>query len=354
MGKLAVVLFNLGGPDLHTNVRPFLFNLFNDPAIVGAPGPVRWALAQYISRKRAPVAREIYTHIGGSSPLLKHTQSQARGLKNLLLERGLEARVFIAMRYWHPMTAECVAEVKAWGPDEVVLLPLYPQFSSTTTGSSLKAWRMEAMGQGLDVQTRAVCCYPILDGFVRAQARLINETLRARSETPPYRLLFSAHGLPERIVRRGDPYCEQIARSARAVVRVLEETGTKVADWRLSYQSRVGKLKWVEPYTEDEIARAGRDGKALLVVPIAFVSEHSETLVELDIEYRELAEKAGVPAYWRASTVLDAPEYLAGLADMVAAARARNDEDPVPGDGGPACGGGFPHCPLQQIQEHAA
>ncbi len=346
MTKRAVVLFNLGGPDGPDAVQPFLFNLFNDPAIIGAPGPIRWALAKFISSRRAPVAREIYAHLGGGSPLLSHTRDQAEGLAARLQEDGIETRVFVAMRYWHPMIDATVAEVKAWAPDQVVLLPLYPQFSTTTTGSSLTAWRAEAARQGLAVPTAAVCCYPVEPGFVAAQAELIAETLSQLPPDRPYRLLFSAHGLPERIVAKGDPYVDHVRQTAAATIDHLAVLNHAVSDWQVSFQSRVGRLKWVEPYTEDEIERAGADGCGLVVVPIAFVSEHSETLVELDIEYRELAAAKGVPDYRRVSTVLSAPAFLDGLAAMIRGV----DTTPVcRGDGKAACPGRFPACPLRSL-----
>ncbi len=347
MSKLAVVLFNLGGPDAPASVEPFLFNLFNDPAIIGAPGPLRWLLAKYIAKKRAPVARQIYRHLGGGSPLLEHTQAQAAGLESLLRADGVDAKVFIAMRYWHPMTAAAVRAVKEWQPDEVVLLPLYPQYSTTTTGSSIAAWHRAAKELHFTVPTKALCCYPALAGFVSAQARLIGEALAANTNDQPYRLLFSAHGLPERIVDKGDPYVSQIEQSAAAIVECLAKQGVEVPNWRVSYQSRVGRLKWVEPYTDAEIAKAGAEGLALLIVPLAFVSEHSETLVELDIEYRELAQQNGVPAYWRASTVLSASEYLGGLRDLVLGAGGHNDNQPCRGDGQPACGDPHLACPMR-------
>ena len=172
-GKLAVVLFNLGGPDRPEAVQPFLFNLFNDPAIIGAPGLVRYVLAKVISTRRAPVAREIYAHIGGRSPLLEQTQEQAKALQKSLCEKGHNARVFVCMRYWHPMSDETAAAVKAFEPEQIVLLPLYPQFSTTTSGSSLTDWRRAAEKVELVATTRAVCCYPTEHGLVAAVVRLL-------------------------------------------------------------------------------------------------------------------------------------------------------------------------------------
>lgn len=309
MGKRAVVVFNLGGPDSLGSVRPFLFNLFNDPAIIGAPGLVRWLLAQFISGRRAPVAREIYGYIGGKSPLLDLTKQQTSALESAL---GNGTKVFVAMRYWHPMADETAQAVKAYGPDEIVLLPLYPQFSTTTTGSSVKDWFLAARKAGLDVPVRTVCCYPTDAGLIGAQADLIAEAMRTL--TQPYRILFSAHGLPKKIIAAGDPYQWQVEQTAAAVAARL---GTKAADWVVCYQSRVGPLEWIGPSTLSELERAGRDGKAVIVVPIAFVSEHSETLVELDIEYRHQAEEMGVPAYIRVPAVGTHPAFIGGLAGLV-------------------------------------
>jgi ferrochelatase len=333
MARTAIVLFNLGGPDGPRAVRPFLFNLFNDPAIIAAPGPLRWLLAQGISRRRAPVARRIYAELGGRSPLLANTEAQARALEAALNAQagGGEVKAFIAMRYWHPMSGETARAVKAYDPERIVLLPLYPQFSTTTTGSSITAWAGAAAQAGLEVPTRTLCCYPTEPGFVAEVAGQLSSALgqaggQAAGHGAP-RVLFSAHGLPKKIVERGDPYQWQVERTAAAVVEALgQEAGQEGLDWRICYQSRVGPLEWIGPSTEAEIARAGRDGVALVVVPIAFVSEHSETLVELDIDYRRLARQAGVPTYVRAPTVGAGAAFIAGLAGLVRQALA----DPRP------------------------
>lgn len=325
MSRLAVVLMNLGGPDRLEAVQPFLFNLFNDPAIIGIPQPMRWMLAQFISRRRAPVASEIYEELGGGSPLLPNTEAQAAALTADLNGRGLaeEVRCFIAMRYWHPMTEQTAEAVKAWGPDRVFLLPLYPQYSTTTTASSVKEWHKRAQQVGLTAPTTTLCCYPALDGMVSVMASMIRDALAkvdAESEggrTP--RILFSAHGLPEKVVTAGDPYKFQVEQTAAAIVAKLAGENF---DWTVCYQSRVGPLEWIKPYTEDEIRRAGRDYVPLIVVPIAFVSEHSETLVELDIEYRDLAREAGVPAYVRVPTVGNAEGFITSLGSLVADAHA--------------------------------
>ena len=324
MSRYAVVLMNLGGPDRLDAVQPFLFNLFNDPAIIGVPQPVRWLLAQLISRRRAPTARDIYQELGGSSPLLANTEAQAEALTADLSGRGLaeDVRCFIAMRYWHPLTEQTVEAVKDWRPDRVFLLPLYPQYSTTTSRSSLREWQKWAVRKGLSAPTTTLCCYPLLPGFVNAIADAVRDGLRKLSAERTPRVLFSAHGLPEKIVAAGDPYQFQVEQTAAAAVAALE--GERF-DWIVCYQSRVGPLQWIRPYTEDEIRRAGKDDVPLIVVPVAFVSEHSETLVELDIEYRDLAKSVGVPAYYRAPAVGVDSAFIESLGAMVADACSAGD-----------------------------
>jgi ferrochelatase len=349
MSKVAVVLFNLGGPDGPEAVRPFLFNLFNDPAIIGAPGPIRWLLAKLISARRAPVAREIYEHLGGASPLLDNTEAQARALEAALTDLG-EVRVFIAMRYWHPLTERTVSDVVAYGPDRIVLLPLYPQFSVTTTGSSLTAWRRAARGAGLEAPASAVCCYPRDTGFIGQVAERIRPALREAEAYGKPRLLFSAHGLPKKIVQGGDPYQWQVEQSAAAVVAAL---GTAELDWVVCYQSRVGPLEWIGPDTEAEIIRAGKDEVPIVLAPIAFVSEHSETLVELDIEYRALAEESGVPAYLRVETAGIGGRFVAGLAQLVRQSLA-DDRPLCSQDGARICPARWGRCPQTAVEEELA
>jgi ferrochelatase len=311
MSRTAVVLLNLGGPDRPQSVRPFLFNLFNDRAIIALPQPVRWLLAQLISRRRAPVARDIYGKIGGSSPLLANTEAQARALEAAL---GPGYRCFLAMRYWHPFSDEAASAVKAWSPDRIVLLPLYPQFSTTTTASSLAAWRDAARRAGLSAPTASVCCYPREPGFIEAVAAMIRQTLARIPAGTPYRVLFSAHGLPKKIVRTGDPYQFQVEATVGALRAAL---GIPELDSVICYQSRVGPLEWIGPATDVQIARAGAAGLVVVVVPVAFVSEHSETLVELGIEYRHLAERSGAGAYHVVPTAGLHEAFIAGLAGLV-------------------------------------
>jgi protoporphyrin/coproporphyrin ferrochelatase len=334
MSRSAVVLFNLGGPESSAAVQPFLFNLFYDRAIIDRPNPLRWILAQAIARRRAPVTRAIYAQIGNASPLRANTALQARALRAAL---GPDYRVFVAMRYWHPRASTAAAEVKAWNPDEVVLLPLYPQYSTTTTRSSLDDWRAAAADVGLAAPTRAVCCYPVESGFVAALTRGISVELAQAPASLPMRVLLSAHGLPKRLLARGDPYPWQVEATATALRAALDRPEIEL---RVCYQSRVGPLEWLAPYTDGEIRRAGSDGVGLVVAPIAFVSEHSETLVELDRDYRRLAREAKVPFYRRAPTVGTAAEFIAALAGLVRAA-------PGLGRGARYCPQGFAACASQ-------
>jgi len=311
--RTAVVLFNLGGPDRPESVEPFLFNLFRDPAIISVPQPFRWLLAKLISRKRAPIAREIYAQIGGRSPLLDLTKQQATALEAACDGFG-EIKTFICMRYWHPMSAKTVRDVKEFAPDKIILLPLYPQYSTTTTGSSFKDWHRTAKKLGLKAPTVEICCYPEAKGWIEAQAALITEAYEKSAQDPKPRILFSAHGLPEKVIAAGDPYQWQVEQTAAAVV---DKLGIENLDWVVCYQSQVGPLKWIGPSTDDEIARAGTDGVPIIVLPIAFVSEHSETLVELDIEYRELAHEKGVPGYTRVPAVGTHSQFISALATLV-------------------------------------
>jgi ferrochelatase len=310
--RRAIILMNLGAPSCPEAVRPFLINLFSDPAIITLPAPLRLPLARLIAQRRAKIAVDIYSYLGGGSPLLENTEAQACSLETELADGS---RCFVAMRYWHPLTEETVAQVKAWGPDEIVCLPLYPQYSTTTTGSSLGAWRHAAAKQGLDCPTRIIESYPAASGFIATLAALIAPALdEAVSNHAKVRLLLSAHGLPLKTVRAGDPYPEQIAKTADAVIEALARPGL---DRVVCYQSRVGPLRWLGPLADDEIRRAGKDRAAVVIAPISFVSEHSETLVELDRDYRRIAQECGVPGYHRVPAVGLDPRFIAALATLV-------------------------------------
>jgi ferrochelatase len=334
--RIAVVLFNLGGPDGPESVRPFLENLFSDPAIIKAPAIIRRPLAAFISRMRERSAIANYAVMGGGSPLLSETQAQADALQAALRARleGADVRVFIAMRYWGPSTTDAAASVSAFAPDEVVLTPLYPQYSTTTTGSSIAAWRRAYAG---DCHT--ICCWYGNEGLIEAHARKIRAVWEEAGR-PRVRLLFSAHGLPMSIIAAGDPYQWQI-----------ESTCAKVADrlgpgwdWTIGYQSRVGPMKWIGPSTPEAIRAAGADGVGLIVDPIAFVSEHVETLVELDRDYAELAKAVGAPYYLRVPACGVCEPFIDGLASAVERALGHRGTKP---DGEP-CAAAFGRCPLKE------
>jgi protoporphyrin/coproporphyrin ferrochelatase len=353
MARNAIVLFNLGGPDRLAAVKPFLFNLFYDPAITEMAAPFRWLFAKLITAKRVKAVEANYALMGGRTPLLAETEAQMQALDAALAELSPddEVRCFMAMRYWHPLSEAAVAAVAAWRPERILLLPLYPQYSAATTGSSLVAWRQAARAAGLDVPTRMVCCYPLEQAFVQAHADLIREFwLQAAAAGKP-RLLFSAHGLPEAFIRKGDPYQWQVEQTCAAVAKAL---AIEDLDWRICYQSRVGPQTWIGPFTDQEVERAGADRVPLVLCPIAFVSEHIETLVEMDDEYAALAARHGVPIYVRVPTLSARPGFIAALAALV---RRHLQATPAEGLGGAdltrLCPARFGRCPCR-VQADAA
>ena len=344
--KTAIVLFNLGGPDTRENIRPFLRNLFTDPAIIRAPNPIRWALSEIISRTRAPAVAENYAMMdvpGGGSPLLPETEKQAAALEAALDARrpGAEHKCYIAMRYWHPFTKEAAEAVDAWNPDEVILLPLYPQFSSTTTGSSLKEWEKHSSRPA-----KTICCYPFNEDLISAHAEQIMEAWRGAGEPSNTHLLMSAHGVPERVVKDGDPYQWQVEEMAARLVPLLPE------EWvtTVCYQSRVGPLQWIGPATEDVIEEASKAGQHIVVAPVAFVSDHIETLVELGEEYREVAEEFGAVGYTNVPALGTAKLFIKSLADEVLAAL---DSEQLLRScaGGRLCPQGWSDCPHIEAAE---
>ncbi len=311
--RVAIILFNLGGPDKPEAVRPFLFNLFNDKAIIGLPQPFRFFIAQLISRTREKLAKANYAYMGGGSPLLPETLKQAAALEEAMGKRvsNVTFKCFPAMRYWRPFVKDAARAAEAGGATDAILLPLYPQYSSTTTASSLQAW---TRASALPAST--ICCYPSAAPFAEAHADAILKAWRDGGSPAKPRVLFSAHGLPQSVIDRGDPYQWQVEQTAAAVRTLLP------AEWetRISYQSRVGPMKWIGPSTEEEIHAASKDGAGLIVSPIAFVSEHVETLVELDIEYAQLAKTLKLPFYLRAPALGTAPRFIDALAELAARA----------------------------------
>ena len=311
--RKAVILFNLGGPDKLENVESFLFNLFYDPAILNLPNFLRFPLAKLIANRRAPTAKKIYQELGGSSPILKLTEEQSHALESKLNQDdySTDYKCFIVMRCWHPRAENVVKEVIHYNPDEIILMPLYPQFSAATSGSSFKEWHDICVKNNYKVKTSTICCYPTDDNFVEAHK---NEIIKKISNLKNFKLIFSAHGLPEKNIKKGDPYQWQVEQSVDKIVKALN---IKELDWILSYQSRVGPLKWIGPSTEDIIVENSKLGKHIVLVPIAFVSEHSETLVELDIEYKELADKNGCKNYSRVPALGTNENYIKAMSNLI-------------------------------------
>ncbi|MGX6960051.1 MAG: ferrochelatase [Rickettsia endosymbiont of Pentastiridius leporinus] len=315
--KIAIVIFNLGGPDSLKSVKPFLFNLFYDKAIINLPNPLRYIIAKIISIMRDKKSQKIYSLIGGKSPLLQETQKQKIALLESLKKFTVEDfNIFINMRYFAPQVEKTIEEIKEYDPTEVILLPLYPQFSTTTTGSSVKNFLDNF---NLNIPVKVVCCYPVEDDFIKAHVSLIKEKLFDKN----FRILFSAHGLPEKIVKAGDPYSFQVEETVKAVV---EELNIKDLDYKITYQSKVGPVEWLKPNTEDEIEIAGEEKKDIIIVPIAFVSEHVETLVELDIEYKLIADKYKVQ-YIRIPTLSINENFTNSLTSIVLRFINKTDKD---------------------------
>ncbi|MCB2108226.1 MAG: ferrochelatase [Rhodobacteraceae bacterium] len=314
--RRAIIICNLGGPDRPESVRPFLFNLFSDRNILPLPAWLRIPLAAFISTMRAPYTRKMYERLGGRSILIEQTEAQARAIEAVAAARGQDVKVMIAMRYWHPLAAETIAALEEFAPEEIVVMPLYPQFSATTTATILEQLRTAAKQRGLTAKISTICCYPRLDGFVAATARMIAPQLaKLTASGHKARLLLSAHGLPKKLIARGDPYQWQVEQTAAAIADALKSSVNDL-DWQVCYQSRLGPVMWLGPSVEEELERAGRDKVGVVIAPIAFVSEHLETVVELDEAMKEFASQHGVPAYERAAAVGIAPEFIDAICDL--------------------------------------
>ena len=308
--KKAIILFNLGGPDKIENVEPFLFNLFNDPAILNLPTLLRYPLAKLISNRRAPVAKKIYEELGGSSPILKLTNEQSHALEIKLNQTQTEDKYkcFVVMRCWNPRAKDVIKDVQLYNPNEVILMPLYPQYSAATSGSSIKEWKDVCKKNNYNTKTSTICCYPTDNNFINAHTKEIVKKIKG------FKLIFSAHGLPEKNIKKGDPYQWQVEQSVRKIVESLNDENL---DWILSYQSRVGPLKWIGPSTEDIIVENSKIGKHIVLVPIAFVSEHSETLVELDIEYKVIADANGCKNYTRVPALGINEDFIKTMSELI-------------------------------------
>jgi ferrochelatase len=322
MAKVGVLLLNLGGPERIQDVGPFLYNLFADPEIIRLPNPaLQKPLAWLISSLRAGKSQAAYRSIGGGSPLRRITEQQARELQSTLRQRGIEATSYVAMRYWHPFTESAVADIKADGVDEVVVLPLYPHFSISTSGSSFR--ELQRLRQGdpgfSRLPIRCIRSYYDDPGYIGAMAELIAKEIQACPDPAQAHVFFSAHGVPKSYVEEaGDPYQQEIETCARLIMERLQADLGHANPYTLAYQSRVGPVEWLKPYTDDALHELGAAGvKDLVVVPISFVSEHIETLEEIDIEYREIATEAGITNFRRVPALDTTPSFIHGLANLV-------------------------------------
>lgn len=318
MGRVGVLLLNLGGPEQLEDVRPFLFNLFSDPEIIRLPVPwLQKPLAWMISSSRAKQSQENYSQIGGGSPLRRITEEQAQALKESLQHKGQDVELYIGMRYWYPFTEEAIARIKRDGIDELVVLPLYPQFSISTSGSSFrlleKLWEEDPSLER--IRYTVIPSWYARPGYVKAMAELIANELDQLPDPSQGHIFFSAHGVPVSYVEEaGDPYQREIEHCVDLIVQALGRPNQHT----LAYQSRVGPVEWLQPYTEDAIKELAESGvKALVVVPISFVSEHIETLQEIDIEYREIAEESGIETFRRVPALNTHPGFIDDMANMV-------------------------------------
>jgi ferrochelatase len=322
MSRVGILLLNLGGPERIQDVGPFLYNLFADPEIIRLPNPIlQKPLAWLISTLRSSKSQKAYRSIGGGSPLRRITEQQARELQSLLRQRGVDATSYVAMRYWHPFTESAVADIKADGIDEVVVLPLYPHFSISTSGSSFRELqRLRQMDERFEaLPLRCIRSWYDHPGYVRSMAELIAEQVLASDDVQKAHIFFSAHGVPKSYVEdAGDPYQQEIQACTALIMAEVEAIVGHSNPHTLAYQSRVGPVEWLKPYTEEALEELGKaKTQDLVVVPISFVSEHIETLEEIDIEYRELATESGVVNFRRVRALDTYPPFIAGLADLV-------------------------------------
>ncbi|MBN3878885.1 MULTISPECIES: ferrochelatase [unclassified Nostoc] len=318
MGRVGVLLLNLGGPDKLEDVGPFLYNLFSDPEIIRLP--FRWLqkpLAWFIATRRTRTSQENYKQIGGGSPLRRITEAQGEALKEQLGFLGQEVNIYVGMRYWHPYTEEAIAQITQDKVEHLVILPLYPQFSISTSGSSFrlldKLWQEDPKLQPIDYTV--IPSWYKQPGYLQAMAQLIAQELEQFPNPDEVHIFFSAHGVPKSYVEEaGDPYQMEIEECTALIMQTLNRPNAHT----LAYQSRVGPVEWLQPYTEDALKELGAQGvKDLVVVPISFVSEHIETLQEIDIEYREVAEESGIHNFRRVPAPNTHPVFINALAELV-------------------------------------
>jgi protoporphyrin/coproporphyrin ferrochelatase len=319
--RVGVILFQLGGPDSLAAIEPFLFNLFCDPDIIDFPFARlgRKALARLISSTRARKVQHHYATIGGASPIRRFTEQQARALEAELASQGLDARCFVAMRYWHPFTREAIAGIEAARCDELVLLPLYPQYSSTTTGSSLNEWWRLYRGSELLHNVGPFYRHPI---YLDAVVEKIDEALSRFADGARPEIVFSAHSVPMSVIAKGDPYQQQIEET----VRLLMRRGGWSNSYRLCYQSKVGASKWLQPSLHRTLRELAREKvREVCIVPVAFVSDHVETLGEIDHEARAEAQRLGFTQFEMSRGLNDSPKFISALSQLVL--EALGDED---------------------------
>ena len=318
--RVGVVLFQLGGPDTLEAIEPFLYNLFCDPDIIDFPFARigRKPLAKLISTTRAKRVQHHYSVIGGGSPIRRFTERQACALESALIDLGLDARCFVAMRYWHPFTSEAIARLHQAQCTEAVLLPLYPHYSMTTTGSSLNEWNRLFQG---DIPVHVVENFYTNDLYLDALVEKIEEALARFPNPEEAELVFSAHSVPLSVIHKGDPYQRQI----EDTVRLLMQRGGWPNPYRLCYQSKVGASKWLQPSLHNTLQAISSEGReAVCIVPISFVSDHVETLGEIDHEARAEAVKLGIKQFEMTSGLNDSPKFIAALADLVMTSLSTN------------------------------
>ena len=325
--RVGVLLLNLGGPERIQDVKPFLYNLFSDPEIIRLPvAAMQKPFAWLISSLRSGKSQQAYRSIGGGSPLRRITKQQARELQSNLRQKGVDATSYVAMRYWHPFTESAVADLKADGIDQVVVLPLYPHFSISTSGSSFRELqRLRNTDPAFSrLPIRCIRSWYDHPGYIQALANLIAREIQACEDPATAHIFFSAHGVPKSYVEdAGDPYQLEIVACSKLILEQLRQQLGHSNPFTLAYQSRVGPVEWLKPYTEDALQELGEQGvKDLVVVPISFVSEHIETLEEIDIDYRELATAAGVKNFRRVPALDTDPAFIAALTDLVEQAMA--------------------------------
>ena len=316
--RIGVLLFNLGGPETLADVRPFLFNLFSDPDIIRLPfRALQKPLAWLISTQRYNLSQSYYEQIGGGSPLRRITDEQARALEQALASRNISARAYVGMRYWHPFLEHALEQIRGDEITHLVVLPLYPQFSFSTTGSSLNRMKELTSANG-DVAPRITIVEKWHDDpkYIAAMSNIISEELAGFPDQVPSgtHIVFSAHSVPVRYIDEGDPYLDQTQQTVRAI---MERLGNH-RPHSLSFQSKVGPVKWLRPSTDEMIrSLAGKGESQLLLVPVSFVSEHIETLYELDILYRKVADEVGIAHYRRVPALNCRADFIDALADLV-------------------------------------